>query len=267
MEGSAAGRAGAAGHGGATISLAPGHSIRISNVQKKIDVFDTLSVPRVLSAAKGAWSGVWKYGASIDIEYFGSYEIYSRYKTAQVRKDWRKSDRLLLDQIARDGLKYRRLLDAEETAHAFSAWLCRTALASDRVYRWIDPPELRSCMEGAFESRVEADSTRRGFKALTINPGLRFERRKIQMRVPIDDVVRRSMRCVLYTVMPRDMEAKDERMCDPKEAKHAAESEVRVPDGTPIPPGTDFVVLQNANISGEVAKALGAKYRITWAGS
>lgn len=262
MAGAAAGRAGAHGRGADTISLASGHVVKVCSVRKKIDAFDALSVQGVLSAAEGAWLGVRDYNASIDIEYFGSYERYSRYKIAQARKDWCESDRLFLDEVAKDGSKYRRLLDAEETARAFSAWLCGAALAADYAYRWIDPPELRSCVEGTFESRIEADGTRRGFKALTINPLLRFEGRKIQMRVPIDDAVRRSMRCVQYTVMPRDMEEKDERVCDSKGADHAAESEVRVLDGTPIPLGTDFVVLRGAEIGWEVDRMLGAKYKI-----
>ena len=179
---------------------------------------------------------------------------------ARVRQD-------VLGQACAGRAKYRKLLNAEETVRAFSAWLCGTALNRDYVYRWIDPPEIRSCMGGTFESKIEADGTRRGFKALTVNPGLWFDERRIQMRVPMNSVMRMSTWCVRYTVLPRNIDERDERIGDPKSAKNVIESEVRVPDGTPIPPTTDFAVLSRAGISEDVGKALGARYGIQRLGS
>lgn len=266
MAGAAAGRVGAYGHIADTISVAPGHTISMQGVRKKLAALDGFSMPEVLSAAEGAWREVWEHREPVDAGYFGSDKIYGRYRAAQARKDWQESSRLILGARRLDSMEYRRLLDAEEAAHAFSVWLCGTALGTDRAYRWIDPPELESCMGGTFESKIEADGTRRGFKALTINPRLQFEGRKIQMRVPIDGSMHRNIQCVQYTILPRNIEEKDERVCDPKEAVHAAEAEVRVPDGTPIPPSADFVVLPDAGISRDAANALGTRYKIMWPG-
>ena len=237
------------------------------SVHEKLAALDMLSMPGVLAAAKDAQVGVQEYEDSIDKVYLVDVEASARYKAAQARKDWRVSDRLFLDKLAQHSVKYRKLLNAEETVRAFSAWLCGTALNRDYVYRWIDPPEIQSCMGGTFKSKIEADDTRRGFKALTVNPGLWFGGRRIRMRVPMDSVMRMSTWCVRYTVLPRNIGERDERICDPKSAKNAIESEVRVPDGTPIPPTTDFAVLPRAGISEDVVKALGARYSIRRLGS
>ena len=221
-------------------------------------------MPRVLSAAEGAYAAVRKYEDSIDKAYFGCDEVFSRYKAAQAQKDWGEADLVFLNGLERNPAKYQSVLDAESTMRAFSAWLCGTALASDHAYRWIDPPELHGCVGGTFESRIETDGTRRGFKALTANPGLWLNRRKVQMRAPIDGSLRRRIRCVRYTALPRQIRNMNERIGDPKSAKYAAEAEMRVPDGTPIPPKTVLVVLQGAGIDGDVAKALGARHKIVW---
>lgn len=138
------------------------------------------------------------------------------------------------------------------------------ALDLNHAYRWIDPPELESYTGGTFESRIEEDGTRRGFKALTINPRLRFEGRKIRVRVPVNGSIRNSIRCVRYTVLPRRIQEGNERIGDPKEAKYIVESEIRVADGTPIPEGTKFIVMPGAGVDQEIAKALGKRYVITW---
>ena len=259
-------RPGSSGHAAGAGWIAQGHSISMRSVHEKLAALDMLSMPGVLAAANDAQEGVQEYEDSIDRGYFADVEA-SRYKAAQARKDWRVSDRMFLDKLAQDSTKYRKLLNAEEAMRAFSAWLCGTALNRDYVYRWIDPPEIQSCMGGTFESKIEADDTRRGFKALTVNPGLWFRGRRIRMRVPMDSVMRMGIWCVRYTVLPRKIDAKDERIGDPKSAKNAIESEVRVPDGTPIPPTTDFAVLPRAGISEEVVKALGARYSIRRLGS
>ena len=247
--------------------IAPGHSIDICGVRKKLAAFDSLSMQRVLSAAEDVGQTVQKYGGVVDEKYFGSGEVFGRYEAAQMRKDWAESDRLFLDALVKDRARYRRIIDSEETMYAFSAWLCGTALGSDRAYRWIDPPELESYTSGTFESRIEEDRTRRGFKALTANPELWFEGRKIKIHVPIGDIIHTSIRCVQYTTLPRRMRESDERIGDPKEAVHAAESEIRVPDGTPIPPGTEFVVMEDAGIDRVVTKELRRRYKVTGPGA
>lgn len=260
-------RPGSSGHAAGAGWMAQGHSISMRSVHEKLAALDMLSMPGVLAAVDDAQEGVQEYVDSIDRGYFVDVEPFDRYTAAQAQKDWRVSDGLFLDRLAQDRAKYRKLLNAEETVRAFSAWLCGTALNRDYVYRWIDPPEIQSCMGGTFESKIEADGTRRGFKALTVNPGLWFDERRIQMRVPMDSVMRMSTWCVRYTVLPRDIGERDERIGDPKSAKNVIESEVRVPDGTPIPPTTDFAVLSGAGISEDVGKALGARYGIRRLGS
>ena len=256
--------AGGGAHG--TIPIVPGHEINARSVCEKIAEFDALSMPRILSIVEDVQVEIQKYKDSIDDAYFGSDRIFNAYRDAQARKNWRSADKLFLDTLLRDREMYNGFMDAEETARAFSAWLCGAALTSDHVYRWIDPPEVGSCTGGTFESRIDADGTRRGFKALTVNPGLLFGERKIRMRVPMSNAMYRHIRCVQYTALPRDLEEKDERVYDPKEAKHAVESEVRVLDGTPIPSGTDFVVMPGGRIDRETAKTLGARYKIAWVG-
>ena len=252
-----------AGGGSAAIRLAQGHAISMHGVREKLAAFDALSMPRVLAAVKSSLTGV-ERGGAVSRDCFRSGRCFDRYMVAQAGKNWDESDRLLLDALRLDRAKYGRILGAEETARAFSAWLCGTAFALDYAYRWIDSPEMGSCVGGTFESRIEADGTRRGFKALTTNPKLRFEGRKIQMLVPMGGAVRRRIRSVQYTALPRRIEERDERIGDPKSAEHVAEAEIRVPDGTPIPPRTHFAVLPGARIDKEVAMALGARYRITW---
>lgn len=203
-----------------------------------------------------------KYEDSIDKVHFGGGAVFSRYEAAQAQKDWDDSDLLFLNGLEQNPAKCQGVLDAESTMRAFSAWLCGTALASDHAYRWIDPPELRSCVGGTFESRIEADGTRRGFKALAANPELWLNRRKVHMQVPLDGSLRRRIRRVQCTVLPRHIKGRNERIGDPKSAKYAAEAEMRVPDGTPIPPKTVFAVLRGARIDRGAVKALGARHKI-----
>ena len=268
---------GAAQHGGrgrrgfsraaSATRIAPGHSIDICGVRKKLAAFDSLSTKGVMSTAKGARQAVQEYEDTVDQKYFGSGEVFGRYEAAQMRKDWAESDRLFLDVLAGNRSEYRRFIDSEETMCAFSAWLCGTALGADWAYRWIDPPELESCTGGTFESRIEEDGARRGFKALTVNPELRFKERKIRLRVPMDGTIRGSIRCVQYTALPRRMRESDERIDDPKEARHPVESEIRVPDGTPIPLGTEFVVMASTRVDRVLTKELRRRYKVTGPGA
>lgn len=260
-----AGSAGAGGGSDAVIRLAPGHAISAQGVHEKLAALDTLSVPLVLSAVKKSLPGV-GYEIVVGRERFRSSRCFDMYLEAQAKKDWDEADRLFLDELKQDRAEYGRLLGEEASARAFSAWLCKTALSLDYAYRWIDLPEVGSCVGGTFESRIEADGKRRGFKALTIDSELVYGERKIRMRVPMDNTIRGCIWCVRYTALPRRIKEKDERIGDPKSAEHAAEAEIRVPDGTPIPSKTDFVVLKGARIDKDTTKALEARYRITWNG-
>ena len=117
-------------------------------------------------------------------------------------------------------------------------------------------------MGGTFESRIEDDLTRRGFKALSMNPRLKFLSRKVKMEVPLGYDVRRRVNCVRYTSLPRQIEAKDERIEDAKNSSNATEAEVRVPDGTPIPAGTTFTVQEGASVDRRVVGRLKEMYSV-----
>ena len=132
--------------------------------------------------------------------------------------------------------------------------------------------------------------TGRALTAPAANPGLRFDRRKIRIRArggfkanadalreiqqaqDPDTGVRGYRRTHGRPIRPVHGPAishneRGERIGDPKSARHAVESEVRVPDGTPILPKTDFDVLPGSGIGKAAGRALGARYRIRWLGS
>lgn len=67
--------------------IAPGHSIDICGVRKKLAAFDSLYMKGVMLAAEGAGRIVRKYEGSVDQKYFKSIEAFDRYESAQVRKD------------------------------------------------------------------------------------------------------------------------------------------------------------------------------------
>ena len=68
------------------------------------------------------------------------------------------------------------------------------------------------------------------------------------------------MNQVYYTALPRDIMEKDERIGDPKIATNVREAEVRVPDGTAVPPDSVFVVKPGTPVDWNVVKALARKY-------
>ena len=151
-------------------------------------------------------------------------------------------------------------MDAEEWMQAFTHRLCFEARTARRAYRWLDPPELESYINGTFESRVESNHTRRDFKALSMNPGLNFDTRSVALEVPLGHVMRKSIKCVPYTIIPREIDIPDERISDPKNMAFAAEAEVRVPDGTAVPSGTVFTIKPNARVDQGVVMSLEKKY-------
>ena len=80
--------------------------------------------------------------------------------------------------------------------------------------------------------------------------------------MPLSHVMRKHIRCVPYTIMPRDIDSPDERISDPKNMAFAAEAEVRVPDGTAVPPGTVFTIKPDAGVDQGVVMALEKKYTV-----
>lgn len=210
-----------------TITLAEGHTIGQAAVDKKRRMLDGISIDAVLDRTRG-WARASVYTKPPDAGYFGSTAIYDVYREAVARKDWPAVDQLVLDALVRRPSAYAKLLDAEEWMRAFSGRLCAEAKTARAAYRWMDPQELGSYLAGTFDSRVEDDLTRRGFKALSINPALNFLSRKIMMAVPLDNYMRGRVECVRYTSLPREVEARDERIADAKTDLYANEAEIRV---------------------------------------
>ena len=226
--------AGAAG----AIVLAEGHAIDRAAVDRKRRILNGLPIAAVLLRTR-VWAKASVPVKLLDVDYFGSVSIFYAYRAAVACKDWPTVDRLVLDALARKPSAYDRLLDAEEWMQAFSGRLCAEAETAHAAYRWIDPPELESYLGGTFESRVEDDLTRRGFKALSMSHDLKFLLRKVMMAVPLD-CMRGRIKCVRYTCLPRKLKARNERIEDAKSALNAVEAEVRAPDGTAVPSGTVF---------------------------
>ena len=238
------------------IVLAPGHAITRDGVRAKQKELEYLPLGRVLGKVEGIYTGASRIIGELDGELLGGTAISRRYRGMSAQKNWPGVDKLVLDALASASLSYGRFLDAEEWLRAFSNRLCAEAGAARAAYRWLDPPELESYLTGTFESKAESGRMRRGFKALSMNPNLNFGQRKVALKVPLDHGMRKSIRCVHYTVMPREVDEPDERISDPKNASYAREAEVRVPDGTAVPSGAVFTIKQGARVDQDIVMAL-----------
>lgn len=238
------------------IVLAPGHAITRSGRSAKKKALDSIPMCDVLRKAEAVHASSNKIVGELDKGFFGSAAISMRYYGLVAQKNWPAVDKLVLDTLAATSSDYSRFLDAEEWMQAFSGRLCAEAGTARTAYRWLDPPELKSYLGGTFESRVEGALARRGFKALSMNSNLNFELRRVVLEVPLDHAIRRSIRCVRYTVLPREVEGPDERISDPKNALYAREAEVRVPDGTTVPSGAVFTIRQGAQVDQNVVMEL-----------
>ena len=247
----------------ATIALAPGHAIARAAVRRKMLLLDDLSIDDAAGKMRYIWDGISPFTRLLDEEYFGSSAISDAYRLAVARKDWTAVDKAVLDSLARSRVKYGRFLGAEEWMYAFTERLCAEVEIAHEAFRWMDPPELQSYLGGTFESKVEFGGTRRGFKALSLNPRLNFLLRPVALRVPLVPDMRRSLWHVRYTALPRRIEEKDERIADPKNAVNVEEVEVRVPDGTAVPPDSAFVVRAGTTVDERIAGALEGRYEVT----
>ena len=249
-------------HGPDAIVLAPGHAITRSGVDAKKKELDGLPMRGVLGKVDYIRSITIKASGKVDGRLFDSTVDSKIHRDLAAQKNWPKADKMFLDALAVTPSSYNAVLDAEEWMRAFSYRLCFEARTARKAYRWLDPPELESYINGTFESRVESNHTRRGFKALSMNPSLNFDTRSVALEVPLGHVMRKSIRCVPYTIIPRRIAVPDERISDPKNIAFAAEAEVRVPDGTAVPPGASFTIKPDARVDQDVVMALEKKYTV-----
>lgn len=245
-----------------TITLAEGHAIEGAVVYKKRRILDDLTINSVLKKAS-LLTSVKTSKKLLDLGQFGDVDIADASRAAAVNKDWAVVDQLVLDVLAQKRSVYAMVLDAEEWMRAFSGRLCAEVETAHAAFRWMDPPELESYLSGTFESRVESNHMRRGFKALSMNPDLKFLSRKVMMTVPLNNDIRDCVRCIRYTALPRRVKAEDERIGDDKSARNAVEAEIRVPDGTPVPAGTTFTLQKNTSVDRRVITRLGEMYAVT----
>ena len=169
-------------HTAGTIALAEGHTIESAVVHKKRRLLDDLPIETVLRQVKVV-AGVDALSELLDRSRFEGGVISDAYRAAAARKDWMEVDQLALDALARNRAVYAKVLDAEAWMYAFSGRLCTEAETAHAAFRWIDTTELQSYLGGTFESRVEDNLARRGFKALSINSSLNFLFRKVKMTV------------------------------------------------------------------------------------
>lgn len=244
------------------IVLAPGHTITRAGVHAKQKELDSIPLSDVLDKVAGIYSSAEKIIGAFTEGSFGSAAISRRYRGLLAQKNWPGIDKLVLDALAATRPDYKNLLDAEEWLQAFSNRICTEAGTARTAYRWLNPPELESYLNGTFESKAESGRTRRGFKALSMNPDLNFELREVLLEVPLGPDIRKSIRCVRYTVMPREIEVCDERISDQKSAQFSVEAEVRVPDGTAVPTGAIFTIKQGTRVDQGVIEALEKNHAI-----
>ena len=188
-------------HGSDAIALAPGHAITRSGVRAKEKELNDLPLRGVLKKVDDIRSSTIEITRTFDEGLFGNTGVSNRFHYLLAQKKWPESDKVFLDALVVTHPDYNALLDAEEWMRAFSGRLCSEARTAHRAYRWLDPPELESYVSGTFESRVESNLTRRGFKALSMNPSLNFDMRRVVLEVPLGHVLRKSIRCVPYTII------------------------------------------------------------------
>ena len=248
-------------HTTGTIALAEGHTIESAVVYKKRRLLDDLPIKTVLRQAEVVAS-VDAFTELLDRSRFEGAVILDAYHAAAARKDWKSVDQLVLDTLARNRAVYAKVLGAEAWMYAFGGRLCAEAETAHAAFRRIDPPELQSYLGGVFESKMEDNRTRRGFKALTINPGLKFLWRKVMMTIPLNLDMRKCVKCVRCTTLPRQVKVEDERIADEMTAANVNEAEIRVPDGTAVPAGTIFTIQHDALVDKRVIAMLKEMYPV-----
>lgn len=166
-----------------------------------------------------------------------------RYTSAANAKNWPEADRIYMEALLnKDPLAFQQTLETEGWARALNVILDENFDQIDVLWRWISPEEVQSYSGGTFESRVEEDGGRRGFKALSIGPNAYSMERSVYVIVQIDENIRRVAVRPDYTALPRPLESHEERLGDGKHIKYAGETEWRLPDGTRVPRGTRMFV-------------------------
>ena len=168
---------------------------------------------------------------------------YAAYKSATNDRRWGEADAMYANVLSASyPTRWSEMLDGEGWARAFNAVRNDELAKISALWRRMDLREVPSYEGGTFESRMEKDGGRRGYMALSMYDSPYFGVRLASMRVPIDGIVRRVVKPVVYTALPRTLQPFQERIDDAKEIRHAGETECRMPDGTRVPGGTTIKI-------------------------
>lgn len=196
---------------------------------------------------------------TLDEVSFGGTAVSSNCRGLAAQKNRPAADKLFLDALANRHRGHSVVLDAGKRMREFSGRLCTEAGAARNACRGLDPPELKRYVNGTFEGGVGGDLGRRGYKAPSMNPSLKLGVRKVMPGVPLGPDMRRCIRRVRYATIPQETDVPDERLPDPKNAAFVAEAEVRVPDGTAVPPGAVFTIGPGTQVDQDVVMTPGKK--------
>lgn len=183
-----------------------------------------------------------------------------RYLSALRAKDWPEADRTYLEALRPFGpALFRATLRAQRWAAAINVLMAEELTEAPILLRYIDVDELVSYAAGTFESRIEADGRRRGYKAFSLSTNHFSVERPVIVAVPVDAGVRRAVELAEYTALPRPLEPPEERMGDGKHIAYANETECRLPDGARMPSGTEMLARRDRLAPGDLNKLLYAR--------
>ena len=170
-------------------------------------------------------------------------ELYAAYESAVIDRNWNEADPMYANACSDlYPTECDEMVDGEGWARALNAMLRDEIGRINVLWRWMSMKEVPSYEGGTFESRIEKDGGRRGYKSLSMYENLYSGVRRAAMRVPIDGAVRQAVRPAAYTALPRPLQPFQERIDDAKEIRYAGETECRVPDGTPVPRGSKIEI-------------------------
>lgn len=167
----------------------------------------------------------------------------NQYWLAVKGKKWYEADLLYMNGLKRkDRAKFDSVIEAEGRARALTHVFREQFAQCDVLWRGASWEELEGYKNGAFESRIEKDGGRRGYKALSMWRNEYCNDRELVIKVPINDAIRRAVKLATYTALPRPLQPFEERIGDAKEIRHADETECRIPDHTRVPRNTTIHV-------------------------
>ena len=158
-------------------------------------------------------------------------------------KDWPEADWTYAEDLHYKNLAlFKTTIIAEGWARALNVILAEKFARIDTLHRWMNFAELPSYKDGIFQSRMEADGEYRLYKACSMAENAYAKTRPVALIVHINEDIRRVVKLVSYTALPRPLQPWEERINDGKHLRYAAETECRIPDGTRVPSNTTMQI-------------------------